>query len=253
MIKLINLISIQIGMILSLLFWEISCNNPTDSNDVSPTTLTDIDGNVYTTVKIGDQVWMKENLRVTKYNDGSVIPIINNETWDSCFNTPAYCYYNNTTNIDSIKKYGALYNWYVVSSSNPKKIAPEGWHVPTDGEWKMLQDYLIAKGYNWDRATTGNKIAKSMASKTDWCTDSTTGAIGCDLTKNNSSGFSAFPGGYRYIFGGFFDMGVSVSWWSVDDGNDVTALFCGLYSGSNFLHRSMFDKCCGFSIRLVRD
>ena len=96
-------------------------------------TLTDTDGNVYQTVRIGGQVWMAENLRVTRYNDGSAIPLdTSTTTWasDNTAATPMFCYYSNTTNADSIKKYGAIYNWYVVSSSNPKTIAPAGWHVP---------------------------------------------------------------------------------------------------------------------------
>ena len=91
-------------------------------------TVTDADGNVYQTVRIGNQVWMAENLRVTKYNDGSAIPLDTSiATWNNA-TTPKYCFYNNTTDSGSIKKYGALYNWYVVSPANLKKIAPAGWH-----------------------------------------------------------------------------------------------------------------------------
>jgi len=106
---------------------------------------------------------------------------------------------NNTTNADSIKKYGALYDWYAASPTNVKKIAPAGWHVPSDAEWDTLQNYLTAKGYNRDGTTTGNKIEKALAAKTDWVTYSTNGTIGSDLSKNNSSGFSALPGGYRFL------------------------------------------------------
>jgi uncharacterized protein (TIGR02145 family) len=105
-------------------------------------TVTDTDGNVYQTVRIGNQVWMAENLRVTKYNDGSAITLDTSGNNMDNATTPKYCYYNNTTNADSIKKYGALYNWYVVSPANPKKIAPAGWHVPTDSEWTVLEKYL---------------------------------------------------------------------------------------------------------------
>jgi uncharacterized protein (TIGR02145 family) len=127
-------------------------------------TFSDIDGNVYTTVMIGTQEWIIENLRTTKYNDGTPIPL---DTFDVTWHdelTPKYCYYNNTTNVDSIKKFGALYNFYVVNPENPKKIAPAGWHVPRDTEWTVLEKYLIANGYNYDGTITDNKIAKSMAS-----------------------------------------------------------------------------------------
>jgi uncharacterized protein (TIGR02145 family) len=100
---------------------------------------------------------------------------------------PKYCFYNNTTNSDSIKKYGVLYNWYVVSPTNPKKIAPAEWHIPSDTEWNTLQDHLVSNKYNWDGTTTDNKIASSLAAKTDWNAYSIAGTAIHDLTKNNSS------------------------------------------------------------------
>jgi uncharacterized protein (TIGR02145 family) len=80
---------------------------------------------------------------------------------------PKYCFYNNTTNSDSIKKYGALYNCYVVRPTNLKKIAPAGWHIQSDSEWNTLQNHLVANKYNWDGTTTDNKIARSLAAKTN--------------------------------------------------------------------------------------
>ena len=107
--------------------------------------ITDIDGNVYHTVKKGNQLWTVENLRTTSFNDGRPIQLVtDNVTWAS-LTTPAYCWYNN--DIYNKSKYGALYNWYAVDT---KKLAPKGWHVPTDVEWDILQDYLIANGYNSD-------------------------------------------------------------------------------------------------------
>jgi uncharacterized protein (TIGR02145 family) len=153
----------------------------------------DTDGNVYQTVRIGNQIWTVENLRVTKYNDGSAIPFdTSKEAWKNA-TTPKYCFVNNTIHSDSIKKFGALYNWYVVNPANTRKIAPVGWHIPTYAEWDTLQNYLIANGYTWDGSATGYAIAKSLAAKTDWWTYSGAGKIGCDLTKNNRSGFSALP------------------------------------------------------------
>src|SRR4030043_168747 len=133
------------------------------SGDISGT-VTDADGNVYQTVKIGNQVWTVENLRTTKYDDGSAIPLVTDSAAWAALTTPGFCYYNNTTNADNIKKFGALYNWHAV---NTKKLAPKGWHVPTEAEWITLENYLIANGYNWDGTKTENKIAKSMAAKTD--------------------------------------------------------------------------------------
>jgi uncharacterized protein (TIGR02145 family) len=214
--------------------------------------VTDADGNMYQTVKIGNQVWMAENLRVTKYNDGSIIPLdTSTATWNAA--TPKYCFYNNTTDTNSIKKFGALYNWYVLNPANSKKIAPTGWHVPTDAEWDTLQNNLIAKGYNWDGTTTGNKIAKALAAKTDWYTYSTTGTIGCDLTKNNSSGFSALPGGYRRDDGTFYNQGVYGFWWSATENDASVACDHNLFYVSGSLDRGIDYKSCGYSVRLVRD
>ena len=146
-------------------------------------TVTDADGNVYRTVRIGNQEWTAENLRTTKYNDGSSIG-------------SGYKFYNNTTDAAAKKKWGALYAQNVVKSS---KLAPAGWHVATDNDWKTLQNYLIANGYNYDGTISGNKIAKSMAATTDWEPDSEiAGAIGNDLSLNNASGFSALPAGWWY-------------------------------------------------------
>jgi uncharacterized protein (TIGR02145 family) len=215
--------------------------------------VTDADGNVYQTVRIGNQVWMTENLRVTKYSDGTTaIPKdTSTATWTNA-TTPKYCFYNNTTSASSIKKYGALYNWYVIDPANPKKIAPTGWHVPTDAEWDTLQSYLIAKGYNWDQTTTGNKIAKSMAAKTDWQPQTTAGEIGCDMTKNNRTGFSALPGGIRFN-GTFTFQGGHGDWWSATAANASSAWDYYFHSELDNLGRVSFNKNSGFSVRLVRD
>jgi uncharacterized protein (TIGR02145 family) len=219
--------------------------------------VTDADGNVYQTVKIGSQEWMAENLRVTKYNDGTVIPLVSDSAaWYSINQmtpSPAYCFYNNTSDANSIRKYGALYNWYVVNPSNPKKIAPEGWHVPSDSEWDTLQNYLIAKGYNWDSTTSGDKIAKSLAAMTDWLTYATLGTIGCGLTMNNNSGFSALPGGNRYSTGLFSLQNSYGVWWSATDHASPDAWGRGLYNSNALLYRIDDSKSCGFSVRLVRD
>jgi uncharacterized protein (TIGR02145 family) len=222
-------------------------------------TVKDIDGNVYQAIKIGNQVWTVENLRVTKYNDGTLIPNITRDSvWSSCQSSQiaAYCYYTNTTNAVSIKKFGALYNWYTVNPSNSKKVAPAGWHVPTDAEWTILEKYLVANGYNWDGTTdttVDNKIAKSLAAKTDWAIYTNPGAIGNDLTKNNRSGFSALPGGCRYLDGRFINQSSNSYWWGAMANDTSSAWDRNLQCGLDDLSRHNYYKSCGFSVRLVRN
>jgi uncharacterized protein (TIGR02145 family) len=195
---------------------------------------------------------MAENLRVTKYNDGTPIPLDTaQKTWFYA-TTPKFSFYNNMTSADSLKKYGAIYNGYVVSPTNPKKIAPAGWHVPTDAEWTAMLNFLIAKGYNWDGSLANDKTAKSLAARTDWYPDSTKGAVGSDLTTNNRSGFSALPGGLRYINGIYAGIGSFGYWWtSSSDGKnlyyrDIFYLF-GMVGRTTALYGS------GVSVRLIRD
>lgn len=241
------LLTILSAFILMLL----SCGNPTTSDDGPATgTMTDIDGNNYKTVKIGNQWWMAENLRTTKYNDGTSIPhLTDNTAWDKD-TLGAYCYYDNTINADRIKKFGSLYNWYAVGT---KKLAPEGWHVPNDADWDTLQNYLISNGYNWDGTTTDNKIAKSLAAKSDWTISLNSGAIGNDLTKNNSSGFLAIPGGYRDYKGFFYNIGNYGYWWSVTENDVYSACNRKLFCFLDYLHTSNDIKSYGLSVRLVKD
>src|ERR1035437_6837240 len=167
----------------------VSCSKKDDPNN-TVNTVTDKDGNVYHTVTIGTQTWMAENLKTTQYNDGTSIPYVTDNTAWSILSTPAYCWYSNDAATYK-NKYGALYNWYTV---NTGKLAPTGWHVPTDAEWTTLTNYVTAN------LGTSLNVAKALAATTDWTIDTyDAGAIGNDLSKNNSTGFSALPGGYRFF------------------------------------------------------
>jgi uncharacterized protein (TIGR02145 family) len=227
-------------------------------------TVTDTDGNVYQTVKIGNQIWTVENLRVTRFNDGTAISLDSSEaTWDSLWykslTIPAYCYYNNMINTDSITKLGAFYNWYAV---NTGKLAPKGWHVPTDSEWEVMQNYLVINGYNYDGTTdtTNNKIAIALAAQTDWVAG---GSPWNNLTMDNSSGFSALPGGCRNSYGNFLFQSRIGFWWSSTEYDASSALFRSISIASDFLNHDYMgvifdgedasDESCGFSVRLVRD
>ena len=221
----------------------------TSSGVYTPEYVVDIDGNAYKTIKIGDQVWMAENLKTTRYRNGDAI---SNQTmpipWGTTTNG-AWCDYKNLQLNGN--KYGHLYNWYAVA--DPRNIAPEGWHVPTDAEWTELVNYLIANGGNWDGTTTGNKIGKSLAAATNWKSYTTEGAIGFDILINNSSGFTALPGGYRGSDGTFYGIGYYGDWWSsTEDGATYAWSRVLDYSGSS-LYRGSNSKSYGFSVRCLRD
>lgn len=215
--------------------------------------VTDADGNVYQSVRIGDQVWTVENLKTTKYNDGTPISHVPDPAaWYNLYTTGsttgAYCYYDNNTANKA--KYGALYNWHAV---NTGKLAPAGWHVPTDAEWTQLEEYLIANGYNYDGSTSGKKIGKSLAAKTDWSSCSMTGNVGNDLTSNNSTGFSALPGGFRSFDGNFHTQSYHGFWWSATERTALHAYTRNLPYASNYLLIYLDYKKYGYSVRLVRD
>lgn len=210
-------------------------------------TITDIEGNIYTSVKIGNQVWTVENFKATKYNDGTPIPLIVDSKWMK-LSTGAHCWYgNNSTNKE---KYGALYNWYAVNSG---KLAPIGWHVPTDEECTELEKYLIANGCNWDGTKEGNKIAKALAAKKDWTSNSDSGTIGNDLSKNNLSGFSAIPSGYRDDTGLFFDQNNDCRWWTATECDASSAWSRFLSNCLENLLRFSYPKQLGFCARSIRD
>ena len=214
-------------------------------------TVTDVDGNVYKTVTIGTQTWMAENFKATHYRDGSAIPNITSATSWIALSTGAYCDYNNTPSNSAI--YGKLYNWYAVSDS--RNLAPTGWHVATDAEWTTLENYLIANGYNYDGTVSGNKIAKSLAANTVWLTSSNVGAIGNNLSLNNSSGFSALPGGFRYNVDGSYRDGLNYRgyWWMASENNSSTAWYRILDNSFNYTYRGSDIKSLGFSVRCIRN
>jgi uncharacterized protein (TIGR02145 family) len=212
--------------------------------------MTDVDGNVYRAIRIGDAIWTAENFRATRYNDSTPIMLDTaTETWPS-ETVGKYCYYANTAAVDSIKKYGALYNFEVMYSY---KLAPKGWHVPSIGEWTTLVYFLIANGYNWDGTTTKDRTAKSLAAMVNWTTSDSVGAVGNQQDKNNMSGFSAAPGGCRGSIGEFDGMYRSANWWSTT----TSAASRSYKMGINFNYEESFKGDCsrmyGLAIRLVKD
>ena len=181
---------------------------------LSQNSVTDVDGNVYNYSTYGTQIWTIQNAAMETYRDGTPIPQVTDfTTWENS-TTGAWCYYNN----DPTK--GKLYNWYAVAGihdNDPntpnKEFAPQGWKVPSDQDWTTLEEYLIANGYNYDGTTTGNKIAKALASSTLWNSSTITGAVGNNQNLNNSSGFNALPTGDR-LSGNFSDQGGKAHFWT---------------------------------------
>ena len=227
-----------------------SCKDQATSPDKNDNTLTDYDGNVYKTIKVGDQWWMAENLRVTHYRSGEAIPNVTDNTEWSNLTTGAYCAYDNDN--DNIDTYGLLYNCYAVDDS--RNIAPKGWHVPTDEDFTTLENYLIANGLNWDGTADGNKIGKALAAKTGWNGSAGTGDVGNDMPGNNTSGFSALPAGYRSGGNGtFVGLGSFARWWSSTEYDAESSGIRGLNYNSQGTGRNYHDKHFGFSLRLVKD
>ena len=218
-----------------LSFFLFVCEkNPTESKIKVPTgTMTDIDGNVYQTVKIGDQWWMAENLKVTHYRNGAAIPLVTSD--DDWYNllTGARCAYDNDQS--EVATYGYLYNWYAVNDS--RNIAPTGWHVPTDAEWSTLVTYL--GGDN----VAGEKMKE--IGTTNWHSPNT-GAT-------NESGFAALPGGYRNDIGNFYALGATAPFWSSTETDSSDAWSRRLTYDDALVYRYVDNKRNGFSVRLVRD
>jgi uncharacterized protein (TIGR02145 family) len=184
---------------------------------------------------------MAENLRTTKYNDGGSMG-------NACQ------FYNNTTDAAAKKKWGALYTLNAITSG---KLAPAGWHIPSNAEFDTLTKYLITHGYNYDGTTSGNKIAKSMAATTEWKPSNEVGAIGNDLSLNNASGFSALPGGYWYYGVNNFTQQGSQGFWYTSTPGDPSVGYpygwiCQLWC-VNFDFTWYDAASVNCSVRLVRN
>lgn len=192
-----------------------------------PNVLQDADGNIYKTVTIGTQIWMQENLRTTHYNDGTIIPTgLSNSEWETTTNG-AFAIYGNDNNNNNI--YGKLYNFYAVSTG---KLAPIGWHIPSEDEWNTLNNYLGNEGISGGKLKSTNLWTISPHPERDG---------------TNSSGFTALPGGDRYIDGNYYAMGDSGWWWS----NDGWMHALG-YDQTN-TYSDFTDQHHGFSIRCIKN
>jgi uncharacterized protein (TIGR02145 family) len=195
--------------------------------------IADIDGNSYITVKVGAQWWMTENLKTTKYDDGTPIPNITDEIEWQELTTGAYCWFGNDESSYKAT-YGALYNWYTV---NTGKLCPTGWHVPSYDEWTTLSDYLGG----W--AVAGGKLKE--IGTTHW------GELNEGAT--NEIGFTALPGGYRDDTGVFYYIGNAGYFWLPNEDKPTTAFYIGIGNNSSYLSRGFTsNKKFGFSVRCIK-
>jgi uncharacterized protein (TIGR02145 family) len=215
-------------------------------------TVTDIDGNIYNTVKIGTQTWMAENLKVTTFNDGTKISLITDGNVWAIPSTPGYCWYNNDE--QSYKAaFGALYNWFTLdtSTNGGRNVCPVGWHIPDNSEWTILTGFLANNGYGYN----GNlmQTAKSLAASSGWSSDLISGNIGNNQSGNNRSGFAALPGGYRDFDGAFDSIGGYGGWWSSTEYDSENAFSEVLVYSSNNIGNYEYSKLVGFSVRCVSD
>jgi len=214
---------------------EFCVGGNTELDTIYCGTVTDIESNIYNAVIIGNQVWMAENLKVTKYRDGTAIPTGHtNSDWAN-LSTGAYAIYNNNAS-NEVDTYGNLYNWYAVDDS--RNIAPEGWHVPTVAEWTTLISYL-----------GGGQVAGGKLKETG-----TTHWNSPNEGATNESGFTALPGGYRnYENGNYSFMGKLGYFWSTTDHVSGRAWSRPLHYMGSHISSNSETKGHGFSIRCVRE
>lgn len=203
-------------------------------NESSDSAVIDIDGNFYTTVKIGNQEWMAENLKVTHYRDGSAIPYVSGDSVWSDLTTGAYCWCDDDS-TDYKKTYGALYNFHAVIDN--RCLCPEGWNIPTKAEWLELVEYLGGED------TAGGSMKETGPAH--WSEH--------NIGATDESGFDGLPGGGRGKITGCGEVGNYATWWSSTSYDSVYAWHWGLYHGNAKVRYNPGHKTSGFSVRCVKD
>ncbi len=208
----------------------------------------DIDGNVYDTIQIGDQLWMSENLKVSHYRDGTpILSLEAAEAWTGAL-SGSYCYYdNNDSNFDT---YGALYNWYATADTH--NLAPEGWHLPTDDEWTELE---LALGLNQDEVDDVGIRGYDLGSKLAGRGDLWENASLEENTEFGTSGFMALPAGYRTYSGEFLYMGTRSFFWSATEtsANHAWSRLLSFHYSAINRTAGNYGKGCALAIRCVKD
>jgi uncharacterized protein (TIGR02145 family) len=232
--KKIHLIFLSVIILIAVSSCKKDDNNDNNNNNPlpDPDPVTDIDGNVYQTVRIGNQIWMAENLRVTRYSNGDSITNGTASVIWKLATTGAYCYYNDSMHY--INKYGLLYNWYVGTDS--RKLCPAGWHFPSYEEFTTLMN------------TVGGPISggKKLRATKYWNET--------DTLTNNSSGFSAVPGGYRDQLGAYHNQRSRAFLWTTNEAPDEKGWYYRINTGTSetIIGGNVF-KNYGHSCRCVKD
>jgi uncharacterized protein (TIGR02145 family) len=221
--------------------------------------MTDKDNNTYSTVSIGAQCWTTTNLKVTKYDDGSLIPDSTSSTSNPWATSGARTEYVAAGVTGYVGTFGYLYNWYAVNDL--RKLCPAGWHVPTDAEWTiMIQTLDPSQAVNSGNVSTFQGVQSSTAG-TVMKSTVTNSSIGSGLGWNpgspgtNTSGFTALPGGYRYETGRFSDIRGNAFFWSASENvaSGSLAWFRYLYNNNSNVDRYYYFKSAGGSVRCLRD
>jgi uncharacterized protein (TIGR02145 family) len=200
------------------------------------------DGRIYDLVEIGGQCWFADNLATDQYRNGDLIPTgLDNTTWQNTTGG-AFAIYNNDAANDAT--YGKLYNWYTTVDS--RGLCPTGWHVPTDCEWMYLESALGMSVTDQETvAYRGINEGGAMKATTNWSSPNT-GAT-------NSSGFTAFPGGYRNVNGTYNFIGYYGLWWSSAESDSYNAWYRALNYDNSYVYRYSINRLVGFSVRCLRD
>ncbi len=225
---MIKILKPVLNFIIIAVFVATGCSKSDDgTGDIS-----DFEGNTYKTVRIGEQVWMAENLRSTVLNDGTPLKLVTDSTAWKALTSPGYCWYDNDISNKDI--YGALYNAFTTDSSN---ICPAGWHIPSKEDWQQLVTYL------GDSLNAGGMLKETG---TRYWQDPNTGA-------DNISGFSALGAGIRYFQGTFSSLLDYSAIWSATASDDAGQWFIGLYYGSSSASFGHRKRTYGLSIRCIKD
>ena len=210
---------------------------PAPSFTCGTSTMTDKDNNTYSTVSIGAQCWTTTNLKVTQYDDGSLIGDSTTSTWGTALIGARTGYDVSVVPLtDYVGTFGYLYNWYAVN--DPRKLCPAGWHVPTDAEWTTLETYLNTVA---PTGSVGDKMKSNNA------------ALWTINTGTNTSGFSALPGGFRSNNGTFNNITTLALFWSATQNGTSQALYRYMINSNGDVTNGNNDKSLGASVRCLRD